>query len=1141
MAIIIVTQANNLGVFEVSAGDIFVIDPSLMSDVQFILAADEVAPASFEIIINESLPNQFAIFVGNSAAENGILSPVLTVADNVVAGDVAIDFSFSADARYNLGSNVALNIITGDGSSPVVESLNTGSDGIITGDATDDLIDASFVDEDGDVIDGGDANLPGEAPDDDIITAGAGNDTVIAGAGDDEIFGEAGNDSLSGGAGNDVLVGDAVSSFAVPLTAYFIATGDNNPTRQTNAETGDIDGDGLADFFGNSGNGLFGLLPASQFAAADALDGTIDGLISFGAEIGSLDGAYFFINGVDRSDSGIDLASNGDYDGDGVTDFIFADDGSTSSTVEDNVTMLSGAELEAADLLDGVRDGVVDLDLVPQLANSYRIIGDPAQSNATRVGDKIKLDGDFSGDGISDLLFSESRNTDEGTSAGKVFGLASSDLAAADAADGTVDGIISTVNISDQASSFSAVARGAALAGTELSYAGDMDGDGADEIVFGTVGGQGGAAFVLSSQDIADADAADGTVDGQIRTDDAITSQANSFEIYQNASSGSLTRSDISASEDFNNDGTNDIVLVNEGSAQVLNAVKVIDGATFAAADGLDGAVDGEVDVNLAVGTGESYSIEASANNELFYEATFVGDTDGGGQADLVFTASRTGLSRTERGHYLIASEDFAAIDAADGTTDGVILAENFAVSGNSYFFSDSERLNGGATDYEAIGDFNGDGLADLVLRVPNIIGGAGHALIPTNQLEVFDLLDGVDDNIIDTTLIPGTASAEAIGDDILDGGEGDDDLSGNGGDDSLSGGNGDDTLSGGTGTDLIDGGDGADTLVDDTAGTITVSVDTAGDGTVLESDGNTTDTVTSVETFIAQENVGDDVITIANDDPVTGIAFTAADVQGLDDTSAGTITSADGAIVSFGPAETLQLSDILADPPFVGTIQITAGDETGQVGNISFENFEEINFAFVCFTPGTGIATPNGLKAVETLREGDRVVTRDNGIKRVTWAGSKVLTAENLREHDEWCPIIIRRGALGDGLPERDMKVSPNHRMLWTGGKLERVSGESEALMPAKFLVGLPGIERAAPTSVAYHHFMFEQHEIVLGDGAWSESFQPGEYSLAGIDRDQREEVLDLFPTLRSHRGLNDYAAARYALARWEAAVVVK
>ena len=52
----------------------------------------------------------------------------------------------------------------------------------------------------------------------------------------------------------------------------------------------------------------------------------------------------------------------------------------------------------------------------------------------------------------------------------------------------------------------------------------------------------------------------------------------------------------------------------------------------------------------------------------------------------------------------------------------------------------------------------------------------------------------------------------------------------------------------------------------------------------------------------------------------------------------------------------------------------------------------------------------------------------------------------------------------------------------------------------------------------------MFDRHEVVLSNGAWTESFQPGDYSLKGIGNAQRSEIFELFPELQTAEGLEGY-----------------
>jgi hypothetical protein len=68
------------------------------------------------------------------------------------------------------------------------------------------------------------------------------------------------------------------------------------------------------------------------------------------------------------------------------------------------------------------------------------------------------------------------------------------------------------------------------------------------------------------------------------------------------------------------------------------------------------------------------------------------------------------------------------------------------------------------------------------------------------------------------------------------------------------------------------------------------------------------------------------------------------------------------------------------------------------------------------------------------------------------------------------------------------------------------------------------------------YIHFMFDRHEVVLSDGAWTESFQPGDQTLGAMGEATRQEIVALFPDLATVDGIVDYAAARRSLKAHEA-----
>ncbi|QQA44796.1 Hint domain-containing protein [Pelagovum pacificum] len=228
----------------------------------------------------------------------------------------------------------------------------------------------------------------------------------------------------------------------------------------------------------------------------------------------------------------------------------------------------------------------------------------------------------------------------------------------------------------------------------------------------------------------------------------------------------------------------------------------------------------------------------------------------------------------------------------------------------------------------------------------------------------------------------------------------------------------------------------------------------------------------------------------------------------------------------------------VLEDCSFAGQISsITTGDlDYTPLGNdVKINASKDEDISIICFTPGTLIATPLGERPVETLVAGDRIFTRDNGIQELRWVGRRDLTAEELMADPKLRPVRIRAGSLPGNNPERDLVVSPAHRILLTGPRAALLFEESEVLAAANHLVGRAGIERIMAPGISYIHLMFDQHEVILSNGAWTESFQPSERNLRGLEEDQREELALLFPDLQHQSADRTFHAARKSLKRHE------
>lgn len=165
------------------------------------------------------------------------------------------------------------------------------------------------------------------------------------------------------------------------------------------------------------------------------------------------------------------------------------------------------------------------------------------------------------------------------------------------------------------------------------------------------------------------------------------------------------------------------------------------------------------------------------------------------------------------------------------------------------------------------------------------------------------------------------------------------------------------------------------------------------------------------------------------------------------------------------------------------------------------------------CFTAGTHVSTPHGPRSVETLNTGDMVTVAGGGSARVQAILQRPVSAQAMRRRPEFRPVRISAGALGPGLPTRDLLVSRQHRMLVSSSIAERMFGERDVLVSAFRLTALDGVELAAPEPVVYVHLVLEGHDIVLAESTPTESFFPGRQAIRDLAPQSRQELSALFP----------------------------
>jgi len=278
-----------------------------------------------------------------------------------------------------------------------------------------------------------------------------------------------------------------------------------------------------------------------------------------------------------------------------------------------------------------------------------------------------------------------------------------------------------------------------------------------------------------------------------------------------------------------------------------------------------------------------------------------------------------------------------------------------------------------------------------------------------------------------------------------------------------------------------------------------------------------------SIQTAVVANEDGFDVglkqdVTVnltGNDVDATGGTLTITRINGHPVVAGSVVTLANGLEIQVNADGTI--------------IVVSDGDEKAGEANFSYEvtnaeGLTDVGFVkgsvVACFVAGSLIDTLQGPVAVEQVRPGDLVLTRDHGYRPVRWSGRR--TVPSAGDHGA---VIVPADLFGG---HEDLRVSPQHRLLLSGWRAELHCGEHEVLVKAIHLVrcGLLRQDRSG-RPVTYCHLMFDRHEIIRANGVWSESCHPGPQFLSSVDTDTRAELADLFPEL--------FSGAEWPLARAE------
>jgi hypothetical protein len=715
------------------------------------------------------------------------------------------------------------------------------------------------------------------------------------------------------------------------------------------SSAGDVNGDGVADVI----VGAYYADPSGRTNAGTAyvIYGKSGGLSDL--DLLNLTSAQGFkiLGSASYDKAGYSVSSAGDVNGDGVADVIVGAYGAG----------LSGRRAGTSYVIYGKSGGLTDLDLLNfTTAQGFKILG---SVNGDAAGYSVNSAGDVNGDGVVDVIVGAYQADPSGrTDAGTAYVIYCN---TGNLADVDLLNLTSAQGFKILGSAGGSVPYGD-NAGISVSSAGDINGDGINDVLVGAPGTSTSGSFWEGTAYIIY-----GKLGGPADVDLLNLTIAQGFKSF--GRSGDSAGRSVSSAGDINGDGINDVLV---GAPGTSPSGRTNAGTAYV----VYGKTGGLADVNLRnLTTAQGFKILGAAGGTIYDSAgrsvSSAGDINGDGINDVLVGATGASPSgRTNAGTaYVIygktggpANVDLLNLTAAQGFK--ILGAASSDSAGNSV--SSAGDINGDGVNDIIVGAYGASpggraqaGTAYVIYSGKSVVGTIGNdVIVPTLAIEDIDGLAGIDTvNYVNSTagvivsLMLGVfgVGGNADGDSIVNC----EIIIGSNFNDTLTGDLNTNTIQGGPGADTLDGGAGTDTVsyVNSAAG-VTVSL-MLGSGTGGDAAG---DTVSNFENILGS----------GLDDTLTGDA-NVNDIQGnggndIIEGKAGSDTLDGGT----GQDTLSYASSTVAVTVILATNSVSGGDATGDT-IFNFENIIGSGFADT-LTGDTGDNNIQGGAGDDIIKDGD-------------------------------------------------------------------------------------------------------------------------------------------------------------------------